>query len=155
MEGQGGTGDGLDNGGGGDVEGDRGQPSSAAAAAAPRAAAEEALRLLVSGTDLFYPAPKEQARLLLAYLEAWRVGGSLLPAGQQLVSTLLLRLTSPEFLSELEEAEEGASGGDEQVGVPQGKVKEENHWGGAGEKEELGAGASRGSGEEGAAGNAG
>lgn len=66
-------------------------------------AAEEALRLVVEGMDLFYPARRCQACLLSAYLQAFEVSVAPLPAAARVVTAeLLARASSPRFLLGLE-----------------------------------------------------
>ncbi|CAB1112720.1 unnamed protein product [Ectocarpus sp. CCAP 1310/34] len=62
-------------------------------------AAEEALRLLVDGIDLFYPSQGLQASLLSSYLRAFgTISESHTTASHALVLELLCRTATPEFL---------------------------------------------------------
>lgn len=78
------------------------------------AAATEALQLVVDGMDLFYPTQQRQARLLSAYLRAYRAnGGSQQAAVRAITLELLARVSSMRFLRSLE----AASGPDSASGM--------------------------------------
>lgn len=92
------------------------------------AAAAEAMRLFVDGLDLFYPTPRSQARLLLAYLKALGsrdpVPG---PPAREVSLELLCRAASTRFLRGLQAddavREEGQSPADTEClgpGLPEG-----------------------------------